>query len=117
MGNLWYAEKWLKSLKDRVQPQNNTITSDELAQAKKEAYNDALDKIEHHSGVPSFDDGWSAAIWYIKKKNIGFKNTWKPSEEQMNALAEALSLAKNCGEESAFDLRVLYEQLKKLKGI
>ena len=41
---------------------------------------------------------------------------WKPSEEQMKALAEALSLAKNCGEESAFDLRTLYEQLKKLKG-
>ena len=39
---------------------------------------------------------------------------WKPSEEQMQALAEALSLAKNCGEESAFDLRTLYEQLKKL---
>lgn len=40
---------------------------------------------------------------------------WKPSEEQMQALAEALSLAKNCGEESAFDLRTLYEQLKKIK--
>ena len=30
-------------------------------------------------------------------------------------LAYALSLAKNCGEESAFDLRTLYEQLKKLR--
>lgn len=39
---------------------------------------------------------------------------WKPSEEQMEALADALSLAKNCGEESSFDLRTLYEQLKKL---
>lgn len=39
---------------------------------------------------------------------------WKPSEEQMQALAEALSLAKNCGEEIAFDLRTLHEQLKKL---
>ena len=33
-------DNWLKSLKNRVQPQNNTITSDELVQAKKEAYND-----------------------------------------------------------------------------
>ena len=41
---------------------------------------------------------------------------WKPSDEQMKALADALSLAKNCGEERAFDLRTLYEQLKKLKG-
>lgn len=42
------------------------------------------------------------------------QNRWKPSNEQMKALADALSLAKNCGEESAFDLRTLYEQLKKL---
>ena len=41
--------------------------------------------------------------------------TWKPSDEQMEALANALSLAKSCGEESSYDLRTLYEQLKKLK--
>ena len=40
---------------------------------------------------------------------------WKPSDEQMDALVEALSLAKNCGEEWAFDIRTLYEQLKKLR--
>ena len=34
---------------------------------------------------------------------------------KMKALAYALSLAKNCGEENAFDLRTLYEQLKKLR--
>lgn len=39
---------------------------------------------------------------------------WKPSDEQMKALEWALSLAKNCGEESAFDLRTLQEDLKKL---
>jgi hypothetical protein len=44
------------------------------------------------------------------------KTAWKPSDKQMEALANALSLAKNCGIESAFDLRTLYEQLKKLKG-
>ena len=59
---------WLKSLKDRVQPQNRTVTDEELSQAKKAAYNDALDKIEYHSGEPTFDDGWDAAIWYLKKK-------------------------------------------------
>ena len=47
-------------------------------------------------------------------KSIRPQNQWKPTEEQMKALAEALSLAKNCGEESAFDLRTLYEQLKNL---
>jgi hypothetical protein len=42
--------------------------------------------------------------------------TWKPSDEQMEALAWALSLAKNCGEECAFNLRTLQDQLKKLRG-
>ena len=46
----------------------NNITDEELAQAKKNAYNDALDKIEYYSGEPTFDDGWSAAIWYLKKR-------------------------------------------------
>ena len=41
--------------------------------------------------------------------------TWKPSDEQMEALDWALSLAKNCGEECAFYLRTLQDQLKKLK--
>jgi len=57
---------WLKSLR----PQNSSITDEELAQAKKDAYNDALDKIEYHNGEPTFDDGWSAAIWYLKKRNV-----------------------------------------------
>ena len=56
---------WLKSLRSQ-----NNITEKELAQAKKNAYNDALDKIEYHSGEPTFDDGWSAAIDYIRKKSL-----------------------------------------------
>ena len=57
---------WLKSLRH----QNSIVTDEELAQAKKEAYNDALDKIEYHNGEPTFDDGWDAAIWYLKKRNV-----------------------------------------------
>ena len=49
-------------------------------------------------------------------KSFKERYTWKPSDEQMKALDWALSLAKNCGEECSFDLRTLYEQLKKLKG-
>ena len=67
--------EWLQSLR----PQNS-ITDEELAQAKKQAYNDVLDKIEYHSGEPTFDDGWSAAIWYLKNKNAIPKNTLKPSD-------------------------------------
>jgi len=62
------ADKLINWLKERIQPQTN-ITDEELAQAKKDAYNDALDKIEYHSSEPTFDDGWSAAIGYLKKRN------------------------------------------------
>ena len=58
------------------------------------------------------DDDWYTTDWL---KSVKDRYNWKPSDEQMKALANALSLAKNCGEESAFDLRTLYEQLKKLR--
>ena len=60
-------EEWLKSLKPKSLP---VLSKDALSQAKKDAYNTALDKIEYHSGEPTFDDGWSAAIDYITKQNI-----------------------------------------------
>lgn len=63
-------QEFVKSLKKRVQVQNLIFTDEELAQGKKDAYNDALGKIEYHSGTPTFDDGWSAAIDYIRKKSI-----------------------------------------------
>ena len=69
------CENWLKSLR----PQNNA-TDEELTQAKKNAYNDALDKIEYHSEEPTFDDGWDAAIWYLKKRNTMPQSQWKPTD-------------------------------------
>ena len=48
-------------------------------------------------------------------KSLKDRYAWKPSDEQMEALAWALSLAKNCGEECAFDLRTLQEELTKLR--
>lgn len=103
---------WLKSLKDRVSPQNFAVTDEELAQAKKDAYNDALNKIEYYSGEPTFDDGWSAAIWYLRKRNIILQKQWKPSEEQLEALESA---TENCAYSEYQDcLRELIGQLKKL---
>lgn len=102
------AVEQLKSLKERVQPQNNIVTDKELTQAKKEAYNEALDKIEYHSGEPTFDDGWNAAIWYLKKINGRPQNWWKPSDEQMIALRQVIS---GC----SYDIEPLLELETKLK--
>jgi len=104
--------KWLKSLKDRVQSQNLTITDEELAQAKKDAYNEVLDKTEYNSDWPTFDDGWSAAIWYLKKRNGRSQLHWKPSDVQMQALKEACD--KRWEPDGLDPLYTLYEQLKKL---
>ena len=86
---------WLKFLKDRVQLQNLTVTDKELAQAKKEAYNDALNKIEYHSGEPTFDDGWSAAIWYFKKRNMQPQPKQEWSEED-NIMIHDIDYALRC---------------------
>lgn len=47
------------------------------------------------------------------KRQIELHELWKPSMEQMDALFNAFNIAKNSGNESANDLRTLYEQLSK----
>lgn len=106
---------WFKSIKDRVQPQNFIVTNKELAQAKKNAYNDALDKIEYHSGEPTFDDGWSAAIWYLKKRNTIPQSQWKPSDEQMAIFWDVICTLNHDGYKWINDMKSLYQDLKKLK--
>jgi len=103
------AINWVKSLR----PQNN-ITDEELAQAKKDAYNDALGKIEYHSGDPTFDDGWSAAIWYLKKRNIRLQSQWKPSDGQMVVLNDII-INGHLSNANERILKSLQEQLKKLR--
>ena len=98
-------QEFVKSLK----PQNN-ITDEELAQAKKDAYNDAIDKIEYHSGEPTFDDGWSAAIDYIRKKSLKPQSHWKPTEAQL----ASLTIACDRNDRIGFDLTQLLKELKKL---
>lgn len=105
---------WLKSLR----PWNN-ITNEELAQARREAYNEVLDKIEYNDDWPTFDDGWNAAIRYLKKRNAMPQNQWKPSEEQMDALLFVVQhYTPNVTDKLAWDslktLEIMYNDLKKL---
>ena len=108
------AQKEVQFIKS-LRPQNN-ITDEELAQAKKDAYNDALDKIEYHSGEPTFDDGWSAAIWFLKKRNTVPQSQWKPSKEQISVLEQWLKNKQYDGDSRyAYPFfQSLYEQLKQL---
>ena len=118
MEQLDLTESWsdcyafLNSLKDRVQPKQEWSEDDMatisrvISIVKWAAYSD-------HSHPILNDEGATELVERLK--SLKDRYTWKPSEAQLEALANALSLAKNCGEECAFDLRTLYEQLKKLK--
>jgi hypothetical protein len=98
--------KWLKSLKHRYTPWLPTL---EQAEALSDTIREfGLEGDKHLTELKEQIN----QIVYVGVAHI--QKQWRPSEEQMKALAGALSLAKNCGEESAFDLRTLYEQLKNL---
>lgn len=108
------ARNWLYNKLKFIRPQNSSVTDEELAQAKKDAYNDTLDKIEYHSGEPTFDDGWAAAIWYLKKRNTMPLSHWKPSDEQMDALDSTLQYSQ-VSHNSFEHLNSLFNDLKKLR--
>ena len=102
------ANNWLKSLKDKMQPKQEWSEDDEdkIVLIKKAIYSLVNDGI-------TFTDATRLCDWL---KSLKDRYAWKPSDKQMEALDWALSLAKNCGEECAFDLRTLQDQLKELKG-
>lgn len=72
---------------------------------------DVIKENKHHATDYEHMTYYKLLSWFKSLKN---RYVWKPSDEQMKALDWALSLAKNCGDECAFDLRTLQEQLKKI---
>ena len=98
MGNLWYAERWLKFLKSRVQPQPKS----EWSEDDEKEFEQLLD-ILHANGYESFD------IWL---KSLKDRYTWKPSDEQIKALGNSTG----ADEKQSKALYSLLNDLKKLKG-
>lgn len=101
-------DRWLKSLKDRVQPHPNQEWSEEDERLFQIVI-DILDR-ENHLGNISHTD----LIACVRKlKSLRPQSTWKPSEEQMKALAYAVFDTQS---HSYHDrLSSLEQQLKKLK--
>lgn len=104
---LAYVEK--EPVNENLQKASKEWLTPQLDKSYTNYGEDKMMELTHFDGYAMLDAIEFGANW--QKKHL-----WKPSDEQMEALANALSLAKNCGEESAFDLRTLYEQLKKLRG-
>ena len=72
---------------------------------------DVIKENKHHTTDYEHMIYYKLLSWF---KSLKERYVWKPSDEQMKALDWALSLAKNCGNECAFELRTLQEQLKKI---
>lgn len=105
-------KSWLKSYKLK-----NNITEEELYGARKDAFNNALDKIEYHSGDPTFDDGWWAAIDYIQKKFLKPQNRWEPSDDQIKAIRLARSFVTDDFADNPTLSEILMELEKQLQKI
>ncbi len=103
---------WLKSLKDRVQPQSKQEWSEE-DESNFQGIIDVIKENKHHATDYEHMTYYKLLSWFKSLKN---RYVWKPSDEQMKALDWALIVAKYCGYACAFDLGTLQEQLKKLKG-
>lgn len=103
---------WLKSLKDRVQPQPMQEWS-----CGDEAHLHSLithleQWIERHPNTTGADIQGENIAWL---KSLRFRNTWKPSEEQMEVLNTISSKEILSGYERGM-LIGLYTELQKLKA-
>ena len=98
---------WLKSLKDRVQPQ----PKQEWSEDDERCLVYAIDACETASDDYDNSQSYIDAIKWLK--SLRPQNTWKPSDEQMDALHYVTNF--DYGGYKA-TLVSLYEQLKKLKG-
>ena len=113
MGNLWYAEKWLKSLRDRIQlhPKQEWSEEDERSIRDSIFYLESAKKYFEKDDNILWDEKWfnSCVDWL---KALKERYTWKPSKEQMENLGRAV----NGGTYRTSLLMELYQDLKKLKG-
>lgn len=128
MGNLWYAERWLNSFRNKVIPQQKQEWSKEdinmidwlIRCCEKEHEELCNDKYGHQDIVSELkSDCRKKWDWLESLKNrVAPQSQWKPSDEQMYWLkwvAHRLPDTEKANEAEAV-LEDLLEQLKKLKG-
>lgn len=124
MGNIWYAENWLKSLKDRVQPQpkqewsqNDIDMLDWLIRCCEKEHEELCnDKYGHQDIVSDLKrDCRKKWDWLESLKNrVIPKNRWKPDKAVIQILELIIQGKANPTNYQA-TLMNLVEQLKKLK--
>ena len=109
MGNAWYAERWLKSLKDRCLPQ----PQQEWSKEDKVMLDEIIDFFENGT-VKLQHDLSLYASWL---KSLRPQRLWKPTEEQMEALVSAIDVMidnRGAGDKNTILLSGLFHELKAL---
>ena len=115
-----FLSKWLKSLKDRVQPQSKQEWSKEDKKMSRFIGNaitaDDASAYLKDKGIEVID----AHVWlYELKERVQPQNTWKPSVKQIHYLSWIANIKLGDSvveQEVSKHLNELLEDLKKLKG-
>ena len=116
MGNIWCAERWLKSLKERIQPKQELSKKDEnnilfLTSIIEECFKDK-EKITLYGDTACANFTKENVIERLK--SLRPQNTWKPTKAQIEAIEEAIEFL-GCTKKVREDLKSLHKQLKKLR--
>jgi len=98
---------WLKSIKERVQPQPNKDWSEE----DEMMVNDIIEAIDTQYAVSDYNDMVS---WL---KCLKDRYTWNPSDEQMATFWDAICNLNHDGYKWINNMKSLYQDLKKLKNV
>ena len=110
---------WLKSLKGRVGCEVNCTTTRKWSEEDEKATNDIMWIIEAyrkngfnetHIQIADSSENWLKSI----KDRVQPQSQWKPSDEQIDALEDAIADAVSSIQKNM--LNSLYQDLKKLKG-
>ena len=109
MGNVWYAENWLKSL----HPQKYSQINGAEMQKNLDTIFEAIDKAKNE--LRKGNNGAALDALCIQYPGIPIQEQWKPSESDI-LLLERIANGKSDPQDFQASLYALIGQLKKLKG-
>ena len=106
---------WLKSLKDRVQPQSKQEWSEE-DESNFQGIIDVIKENKHHATDYEHMTYYKLLSWF---KSLKERYVWKPSDEQIDALEHFVRSIGESGFASPYDdnTRLLYSLLEQLKKL
>ena len=106
MGNIWYAENWVKNRLKFIRP------SWKPSEQEKGALRTAIYILDKERNSPRAAAHLQNILNTFKDEES--RNDWKPSEEQMKALQRAVNKLAKTDVADSVRLSIMYDNLKKL---